>query len=174
MLFLSTAVAILAALVLVDLALSAAVIRRLRETEAKIVEMTSPPASGLSVGAPLPEFVSPDGQVSSADLTGSPALIGFFSAGCRHCPAQAEKLADRAEEFGGAGVRVISFLTVGEGMTDELGPTLRKAGLLVMDDSPSAVMAAFQVQGTPSFVLFGADGRLAARGHDLSEVLGSR
>ncbi|MEU8390977.1 TlpA disulfide reductase family protein [Micromonospora sp. NPDC048843] len=174
MLFLSTAVAILAALVLVDLALSAAVIRRLRETEAKLIEMNSPPASGLSVGTTLPEFVSPDGQVSSADLAGSPTLIGFFSAGCRHCPAQAEKLADRAEEFGGTGVRVVSFLTVGEGMTDELGPTLRKAGLLVMDDSPSAVMAAFQVQGTPSFVLFDADGRLAARGHDLSEVLGSR
>ncbi|MGC4836034.1 TlpA disulfide reductase family protein [Micromonospora vinacea] len=174
MLFLSTAVGILAALVLVDLALSAAVIRRLRETEAKLIEMNSPPASGLSVGATLPEFVSPDGQVSSADLAGSPTLIGFFSAGCRHCPTQAEKLADRAEEFGGTGVRVVSFLTVGEGMTDELGPTLRKAGLLVMDDSPSAVMAAFQVQGTPSFVLFGADGRLAARGHDLGEVLGSR
>ncbi|CCH16387.1 hypothetical protein GCM10009848_29620 [Micromonospora lupini] len=174
MLFLSTAVAILAALVLADLALSAAVIRRLRETETKLIEMTSPPASGLPLGATMPEFVSPDGQVASADLAGSPTLIGFFSAGCRHCPAQAEKLADRAEEITSNGVRVISFLTVAEGLTDELGPTLRKAGLLVMDDSPSAVMAAFQVQGTPSFVLFGADGRVAARSHDLSEVLGSR
>ncbi|MEU4550605.1 thiol-disulfide isomerase/thioredoxin [Micromonospora violae] len=174
MLFLSTAVAILAALVLADLALSAAVIRRLRETEAKLIDMTSPPASGLPIGSPIPHFVSPDGQVSNADLAGSPVLFGFFSAGCRHCPAQAEALADRSQEIASTDVRVLSFLSVGEDAADELGPTLQKAGLLVIDDSPSAVMAAFQVQGTPSFVLFGADGRLAARGHDLSEVLGSR
>ncbi|MET8526294.1 TlpA disulfide reductase family protein [Micromonospora sp. NPDC005172] len=174
MAFLSTAVAILAALVLADLALSAAVIRRLRETEAKLIEMTSPPASGLPLGTAMPDFVAPDGQLSRADIVGSPTLIGFFSAGCRHCPGQAEKLADRAEEITGSGVRVVSFLTAPEETTENLGPTLQKAGLLVMDDTPSAVMAAFQVQGTPTFVMFGADGRLVARSHDLGEVLGSR
>lgn len=174
MLYLSIAVALLAALVLVDLVLSAAVIRRLRETEAKLIEMTTPSASGLPVGAAMPEFVSPDGQVSSADLAGSPALIGFFSAGCRHCPAQAEALADRAAEIGGAGVRVVSFLTVGDGAADELAPMLSKAGLLVTEGDTSAAMTTFQVQGTPAFVMFGADGRLVARGHELSEVFSSQ
>ncbi|MEU0550770.1 TlpA disulfide reductase family protein [Micromonospora sp. NPDC005979] len=174
MVFLSTAVAILAALVLADLALTAAVVRRLRETEMKLIDMNSPPASGLPLGAAIPEFTAPGGQISRADLVGSPTLIGFFSAGCRHCPGQAAKLADRAEEIASGGVRVISFLTAPEESTEDLGPTLRKAGLLVMDDTPSAVMAAFQVQGTPTFVMFGADGRLAARSHDLGEVLSSR
>ncbi|MEO3746636.1 TlpA disulfide reductase family protein [Plantactinospora sp. B5E13] len=174
MLLLSVVVAALAALVLVDLVLSAAIIRRLRETEAKLLEMTTPPASGLPIGAALPEFASPDGQVSRADVAGNPVLVGFFSSSCRHCPAQAEQLADRAEELATTGVRVVSVLTTGEGQTDELAPTLGKAGLVVTEDSPSTLMATFQVQGTPSFVMFGADGRLSARGHDLGEVLNSQ
>lgn len=174
MLILAVAVATLAALVLVDLVLSAAIIRRLRETEAKLIEMTTPPTSGLPIGATMPEFASPDGQVSSTDIAGGPVLIGFFSAGCRHCPAQAEVLADRAEEIASEGVRVVSVLTVGEGMTDELAPTLTKAGPLIVEGDQGTVTAAFQVQGTPSFVMFGADGRLVAQGHDLSEVLSSR
>lgn len=174
MLFLSIAVAILAALVLVDLLLSAAIIRRLRETETKLVEMTTPPASELSLGAAMPEFVSSDGQVSSAELAGGPVMIGFFSAGCRHCPAQAQALADRAEEISRAGVRVVSFLAVGEGATDELAPALRKAGLLVTEGDPSAAMTTFQVQGTPAFLMFGGDGRLLGRGHELSEVFNSK
>ncbi|TDC85943.1 TlpA family protein disulfide reductase [Micromonospora sp. KC606] len=161
----------LAALVVVNLVLSAAIIRRLRETEAKLIEMTTPAASGLPLGGAMPEFVSPDGQVSSADLAGGPVLVGFFSAGCRHCPAQAEALADRAEEIGGGGVRVLSFLTAGEGETDDLAPTLRKAGLLVTEGDTSAMMTTFQVQGTPAFLMFGDDGRLLARGHELSEVI---
>ncbi|TDC43953.1 redoxin domain-containing protein [Micromonospora sp. KC213] len=173
-LFLSVAVAILAVLVFVDLALSAAIIRRLRETETKLIEMTTPPASGLPLGSAMPEFVSPDGQVSSADIAGGPVLIGFFSAGCRHCPAQAEALAERAEEIGGGGVRVVSFLTVGENMSDELAPTLRKAGQLVTAGDSSAVMTTFQVQGTPAFLMFGDEGRLLARGHELTEVLSSQ
>jgi len=174
LLFLAVAVAVLAALVIVDLVLSAAIIRRLRETEAKLIETTTPPASGLPIGAAMPEFASPDGQVSSSDINGGPALIGFFSAGCRHCPAQAEALADRADEMAGSGLRVVSFLTVGEGMTDELAPMLRKAGPLIVEGDPNVMMATFQVQGTPAFAMFGADGRLVAHGHDLNEVLSSR
>lgn len=174
MLFLSIAVAVLAALVLVDLVLTGAIVRRLRETEAKLIEMTTPPASGLSLGAAMPEFASPDGQVSSADLAGGPVLIGFFSAGCRHCPAQAEALADRAEQIRARGVRVVSFLSVGEDASDELAPLLRKAGLLVTGGDQNALMTTFEVQGTPAFLSFGADGRLAMRGHELTEVLTSQ
>lgn len=174
MLFLSIAVAVLAALVLVDLVLSAAIVRRLRETEAKLIEMTTPPASGLSLGAAMPEFTSPDGQISSSDLAGSPVLIGFFSASCRHCPAQAAALADRAEDIRAGGVRVVSFLSTGEDATDELAPLLRKAGLLVTGGDQGALMTTFQVQGTPAFLLFASDGRLAMRGHELGEVLNSQ
>jgi hypothetical protein len=171
---LSAAVVVLAALLLVDLVLTFAIIRRLREIETKLIDMNTPPESGLPVGEPMPEFAAADGTVSRADLAGGPALIGFFSAGCRHCPAQAEELADRAEELTAQGVRLVSFLSVGDGAVDELSPTLRKAGPLVTEPEPSLVAAAFQESATPAFVLFGADGRLTARGHDLDEVLSRR
>jgi hypothetical protein len=171
---LSAAVVVLAALLLVDLVLTFAIIRRLRETEAKLIEMNTPPESGLEVGARMPEFATTDGTLSHADLADAPALIGFFSAGCRHCPAQAEQLADRAEELNTQGVRVVSVLSLGDGAVDELSPTLRKAGLLVSESEPNPVAAVFQEAATPSFVFFGDDGRLLARGHDLGEVLISR
>lgn len=174
MVLLSAAVVVLAVLLLVDLVLTFAIIRRLRETETKLIEMNTPPEAGLPVGARMPDFAAADGTLSSAELAGGPALIGFFSAGCRHCPAQAEHLADRAEDLNTQGVRVVSVLSVGDGATDELSPTLRKAGHLITESEPSAVAVRFQEAATPSFLLFGDDGRLLSRGHDLGEVLGSR
>jgi hypothetical protein len=161
-------------LVLVDLVLSFAIIRRLRETETTLIEMTTPPASGMAPGEPMPEFVSQNGELSSADLAGEPVLLGFFSPSCRHCPAQAEQLAERADEITGKGVRVVSVLTVADGAPDDLSPTLRKAGTLITESDPGVLMAAFGAEATPSLLMFGDDGRLLAKGHAVDEVLASR
>ncbi|MDG4828968.1 redoxin domain-containing protein [Solwaraspora sp. WMMD1047] len=171
MALLSVAVIVLTVLVLIDLVLSAAIIRRLRETEAKITEMNTPPESGIMLGEPMPEFETDGGELTHADLAGGPALVGFFSAGCRHCPTQAERLADRAPEITGTGVRVVSVLTSGDGATEDLAPTLRKAGTVIVEPDSAAMMATFREGATPTFLMFGGDGRLLARGHDLGAVL---
>jgi hypothetical protein len=168
---LSVAVIVLAVLVLIDLVLSAAIIRRLRETEAKITEMNTPPESGIMLGEPMPEFETHDGELTHANLAGAPALIGFFSAGCRHCPTQAERLADRAAEIAATGVRVVSVLTSGDEATEDLSPMLRKAGTLIAEPDSATMMTAFREGATPTFLMFGGDGRLLARGHELGAVL---
>ncbi|GAA3388438.1 peroxiredoxin family protein [Cryptosporangium minutisporangium] len=170
---LAAIVAVLAVLVLVDLVLSAAIIRRLRQTETTLIELRTPPDTGLPVGATMPEFSAVNGDLSSRDLVGEPAVIAFFSTGCPHCPAQAERLAARADELAGHGTRVVSVLAVAEGTTDDLTPTLRKAGRLLTESGPDGLMAVFGETATPSFLLFDAEGRLMRKGHELSDVLGS-
>jgi AhpC/TSA family len=173
MALLAAAVAALAALVLIDLVLSAAIIRRLRGTEERIDELTAPPVSGLMVGENMPEFVTPDGGLTRADLAGEQALIAFFATGCRHCPGQARQLADRAPRLAGAGIRVLSVVTVAPGDVDELTATLHEAGRVVTETGSATMMGAFHEQATPSFLLFGVAGHLLARGHDLDALLDS-
>ncbi|MEV4282242.1 peroxiredoxin family protein [Actinoplanes xinjiangensis] len=172
MVFLSVAVAVLTALVLIDLVLTGAVIRRLRDTEKQIVEMNTPPDTGMAPGETLPEFTAPDGGLSRADLAGKRSLVAFFSAGCRHCPAQAERLAERADEIAGRGITVVSVLGVSEDAGEELAPLLRKAGSLIVEKGFGDVAAAFRTTSTPTLLVFGEDGVLVANGHSLDEVLG--
>jgi cytochrome oxidase Cu insertion factor (SCO1/SenC/PrrC family) len=172
MAILSVIVAVLTALVLVDLVLSAAIIRRLRETEATLIDLRTPPDTGLPVGATIPDFSTGDDGLSRDDLAGGPALVAFFSTGCSHCPAQAARLASRADELTGDGTRVVSVLTVSEGRADNLSPVLEKTGTLVTESDPGYLTAVFGETATPSFLLFDADGRLTRRGHELSDVLG--
>ncbi|GAA0445634.1 hypothetical protein Aca07nite_03480 [Actinoplanes capillaceus] len=174
MALLSVAVAVLTALVLLDLILTGAVIRRLRETEKRLIEITTPPDTGMRPGDPMPEFTSPDGGLSRADLAGTQALIGFFSAGCHHCPAQADRLAARADDLAAMGITVVSVLTVTAGDTDELSPRLEKAGRLIVETGTSDMMNAFQAEATPTFLLFDDAGVLLNREHGLDDVLGGK
>jgi hypothetical protein len=173
MALLSVIVAVLTVLVFVNLVLSAAIIRRLRETETTLIELRTPPETGMPIGSRMPEFRSANGELNRGDLAGEPAVIAFFSTGCSHCPAQAEQLAARADEVAGTGTRVVSVLAVAEGTTDDLTPTLRKAGLLLTESGPDGLMATFGETATPSFLLFDAEGQLTRKGHQLSDVLGS-
>ncbi|MDI6097440.1 TlpA disulfide reductase family protein [Actinoplanes sp. NEAU-A12] len=174
MVFLSVAVVILTALVLIDLVLTGAVIRQLRDTEKQLVEMNTPPDTGMAPGELMPEFVSPDSDLSRTDLAGKRTLVAFFSTGCRHCPAQAERLAERADEIAGRGITVVSVLGVSEGDTEELSPLLRKAGRLITENGSGEVAGAFRAFSTPTLLVFGEDGVLVANGHSLDEVLGGR
>lgn len=171
MVLLTAAVVVLTALVLIDLVLTGAIIRRLRAIETMLTD-GGPDGAGLAPGQPLPAFVSGDGAVSSTDLAGRSALIGLFSASCRHCPDQAERLAERAGELTERGVEVVSVLTVADGEPDTLGTTLGEAGRLVVEALGGAVSAAFPAEGTPTLLLFGEDGRLVTKAHAVDEVLG--
>ena len=171
MIFLSVAVAVLASLVLVDLVLTAAVIRRLRDTEARLDEITTPPDTGMALGDPMPEFTAPDGGVSRAGLAGGLSLVGVFSAGCRHCPAQARRLAESSDRLLGRGITVVSVLGLSDGDADELSPVLRKAGNVIVEKGGGELAGTFRVEATPTFLLFDEAGVLVAKGHDLDEVV---
>ena len=171
MVLLSVAVAVLAVLVVVALVVSGAVIRRLRETERQLNEITAAARTGLVPGDSMPAFVSPDGRVSRADLIGRPSLVTFFSDSCGSCPAQAERLAERADEIAAQGVTVVSVIGTSDDGSDDLIPLLRKAGRLVFEEGPGGLKGAFRADSTPTLLMFDEAGVLVAKGHCVDEVL---
>jgi hypothetical protein len=124
-------------------------------------------------GEPMPDFAVPGADLTRAELTGRPTLIGFFSTSCKHCPAQAERLGERADEIAGSGTTLISVLNTAEG-DDTLSPALRKAGRLISETGPGGLASAFHAEATPTFLLFDEAGVLRAVGHGLDEVLAGR
>lgn len=169
---LTTAVIVLTVLVLIDLLLSAAIIRRLRDTEAKLADAVPSTEPGLKTGTPMPDFSSTEGSFTRADVADTPVLIGFFSTGCRYCPTQAEQLAHRSSEIAGWGIRVVNVLTViDDDVPDDITPVLEKSGTVVTEHGPGGLMAAFSVSGTPTFLLFDRQGTLLGKGHTLDAAL---
>lgn len=171
MALLSVAVAVLTALVLLDLVLSAAIVRRLRETEKQLIEITTPPDTGMTPGDQMPDFLSSDGQVARSDLVGTRSLVAFFSDDCRHCPTQAERLAQRADEIAGSGLTVVSVLHVAGGSAEDLTPLLSKAGHLILENGTDELMNVFRADSTPTFLMFDDAGVLLRKGHGVDEVL---
>jgi thiol-disulfide isomerase/thioredoxin len=169
---LSVAVAILAVLVLLDLVLSAVVIRRLRAAERQLIEITTPSETGLVPGESMPDFVSADGRLSRADLVGKPSLVGFFADNCRHCPPEAERLVERADEIADRGVAVVSVIGTSDDGSDDLIPLLRKAGRLVIEGGSGELKGAFRAGATPTLLMFDDAGVLVASSPRVDELLG--
>ena len=169
---LTTAVIVLAVLVLLDLLLSVAIVRRLRDHEAQLADALPSTEPGLRTGTPMPDFTSADGSLTRTDVLGTPVLLGFFSTGCRFCPAQAEQLAHRVAELTARSIRVVNVLTVtDETVADDLTPVLEKSGTVVTEHGPGGLMATFSISGTPSFLLFDGEGTLLGKGHSVDEPL---
>jgi thioredoxin-related protein len=168
---LTAAVIVLTVLVLINLVLSAAIIRRLRETEAQLADVLPATDAGLQTGTPMPDFSSTDGSFTRAELAGTPVLMGFFSTECRYCPTQAEQLAHRATGITERGIRVVNIVTaINEEAPDTITPILEKSGIVIAD-GPGGLMAAFSVSGTPTFLLFDGNGTLLGKGHTIDEAL---
>ncbi|MFC7480934.1 TlpA family protein disulfide reductase [Luedemannella flava] len=162
----------LTVVVLIDLLLSAAIIRRLRDTEAHLADLMPSAQPGLKTGTPMPDFTSADGSLTRAALAGTPVIFGFFSTGCRYCPTQAEQLAHRAAEIAERGLRVINVVAINdESIPDDITPVLEKSGTVVAEQGMDNLMAAFSVTSTPTFLLYDGRGTLIAKGNHLEETL---
>lgn len=92
-------------LCLIDMLLTFAVLRRLREHTARLAEIpdftmnSGPEYAAKFAGRPLPAFSARaiDGaEVSTPSLTGRPGLVAVFSAGCGPCRDQYPVFADWA------------------------------------------------------------------------------
>jgi hypothetical protein len=169
---LTAAVVALTVFVLIDLLLTAAVIRRLRETEARLAELTPSTRPGVMTGTSMPDFSDAEGVFTRAAVDGTPLLLAFFATGCRYCPTQAEQLAHRSAEITGLGIRTVSVLTViDDEAPDDLTPVLEKSGTVVTEHGPGGLMATFSVTGTPTFLLYDRNGTLLGSGNALEEAL---
>jgi hypothetical protein len=161
---LAAAVVVLTVLVVVDLVLTTAVIRRLRTYESGGGSVGAPPETiDLAVGAEVPEFAG-DG-VDRAALHGRRTLVGFFSTTCQPCTTEAAELVRREPGLTAAGITAVPVLMMNGGTDPNgLAAVLAGAGPVVAEPPGGAVATAFGAKATPSYVLVDPDGRVAAKG----------
>ncbi|MFG2000327.1 TlpA family protein disulfide reductase [Spirillospora sp. NPDC048911] len=168
MAYLTAAVVLVGVLCVLNLTLTLAVIRRLREQGHGHAVSATPPVA-LKPGSRPAAFTATTTageQVSAADLTG---LVGFFSAGCEPCHAMLPHFAERAGAMGRADV-----LAVIGGNDEELAAALAPVARVVVEDHDGPVAGAFQNSWTPAVYLLGPDHAVVATGGRLEDLpLGS-
>jgi peroxiredoxin len=176
MAYLAAAVVFVGLLCFLDLLLSLAIIRRLRQEQSQHPHPAGAPgvqATTLPVGTLAPEFtaITTTGAARTRDsLAGQRSVVAFFAAACDTCRTQLDDFADYARSVpGGAG----QVLAVVSGDPDQARDIVRKLDgpvsiALEPDDSPTAT--AFSVWGFPSFYALDEDGRIRSAGMSVSRL----
>ncbi|MEW9534021.1 TlpA family protein disulfide reductase [Microbispora sp. NPDC049125] len=161
------AVILLGGLVLVNLLLTGAVIRKLRKITKESPAGRGPASFGLAVGAEVPAFSAltvTDTKVTTDDFTGASTLVGFFSTDCRHCLPKVPAFVAAARDAAADGVRAIAVVVEGEEKPADLLAALTDDVSVVVESEGGAMVDAFAVAGFPSFFLVGPHGTVTASG----------
>jgi thiol-disulfide isomerase/thioredoxin len=178
MFVLSVAVVVLAAIVVLNLAVTVAVIRRLRE------QRNPPPdaagddaamAGGPDIGAHVPDFTATTDQgtpMSRADLPDR-TVIGFFSTSCSACTEDAPRFTAAAQALAENGVAALSVVQRKRGDdAEELVSALAPGGPVVVEPAPGPVLRGWRVSTTPAYFLVGPGGAVEGKSVVLADVTG--
>ncbi len=170
------AVILLGALVILNLLLTAAVIRKLRTLP------PGPPGAGqaaaasapthLPVGAEVPAFiaVTADGtKITSAAFPDRRTLVAFFTSDCGVCVTKVPGFGQAARDLAAGAaddtVRAVAVVSVERRDPSPLLSALAELGddvAVIVEEGRGPVAAAFEVGTYPWFFLVGPDGRVAA------------
>ncbi|MEU4572835.1 TlpA disulfide reductase family protein [Nonomuraea sp. ATR24] len=152
--YLVAAVVLLGVLSLLNLALTAGLIRRLRQFDA--------PARGVPVGHPVGGFTAQDteGRPVARELLTGPTLVGFFTPGCEPCEDLLPRFVARAGALPHDCLAVVHAVRA----EDAEGYAARLAGAarVVVEGPGGPVQRAFQVAAFPAVFLVGGDGTVLA------------
>jgi thiol-disulfide isomerase/thioredoxin len=163
-------VVVLAVLVVIDLAMTSAVVRRLRDGAAD----APVPRLGVQPGDRVPDFVpvaTSSGPLGPTDLATGEWMIAFLSATCPHCRTQLPRFVQAAADGGAA-----RFVAVIEGDPDrarDLRDAVEGVALLAQSrTSGEGLIAAFGIEGFPTFVAL-SDGEVAAASFTSGDIVSS-
>ncbi len=150
--YLIAAVVLATALGLLNLLLTLAVLRRLREAAARERDA----ASGvIGTGRTPGDFAATDTDgraVGRADLTGR-VLVGFFSTTCGACVEELPHFVARAGDMAGGRERVLAVVHGDRPATDEMAGRLADVARVVVEDPDGPVGTAFEVRAYPAWCL---------------------
>lgn len=173
MVYLAVAVAVVAAVAVLNLLLTLGVIRRLREHTTRLAALPpdglGPPSDlVLAVGERPAEFhaVTVEGDEVSLASLATPALLGFFSPDCPPCQEWIPRFVRAAGELP-QGRKQALAVVVGNvtGAGDEVAQ-LRQVAQVVVEQLDGPVSRAFAVKGWPVLCRLGADGTITANDND--------
>ncbi len=147
-----------------------------RGTSDEPTEGTSPadasPASVRSVpyglmvreGDPMPElaFSRADGtELDFADLVGRPVVLNFFASWCGPCVAEMPRFEEVHRELGDE----VAFVGIGNDQSDSRHTEIVESTGVTYDtvrDPDGEALVAFGINGMPTTIFVGADGRLTS------------
>ncbi|MEV0591391.1 redoxin domain-containing protein [Nonomuraea cavernae] len=165
------ALAIVGAICLLNLLLTVAVIRRLRE-HTELINRGGAQSSAqgeitLPAGSQVGDFrvVTGDDRVVTRDDLRQGMLVAFFSPRCPSCEEQKPAFLRYAADLSGGRDEVIAVLLGSpeelEGLREELSGV---AQIVIEGDVDGDMSRAFGLSGYPAFCLMGQDGVLAVTG----------
>lgn len=158
--YLAVAVVLLAVLCGLNLAMTLAVVRRLRRQAERATE----DAVRLPPGVPVPEFsaVTVAGRVvARSDLTGARAMVAFLAANCPPCHEQVPAFVAYARSVPGGAAQVLAVVVGGtDAETAELARDLEGTAEVVLEPVAGPLQKAFSVTGFPTFYVLDETGRI--------------
>jgi len=173
----AVAIGLVGALCVLDLLLTLAVVRRLREmgTRLSALERSSPVRgpSQLSVGSSVPEFsaVTAAGEpLSEQALVGGRSLVAFLHSSCAPCHELVPELKAYLASPAGGGQRVLAVLIGEDHQADGMVGELRGLATIVRGAEARPVASAFAVIGFPTLYAV-AEGKVQAAGADVRQLL---
>jgi thiol-disulfide isomerase/thioredoxin len=171
--YLVAAVVLVGLLCMVNLLLTVGVIRRLRQQAARQGSPEPMAGGGLAPGDRIPEFAATttNGEPISGELLGGPAMVGFFSAGCKPCKDLLPRFVERARQTPEAVLAVVTG-----GSDEDPGPyveRLAQVASVVSEEPQGPVQSAFKVAGYPTVFLIDADGTVANSDYILPTTVGT-
>ncbi|MEV4242701.1 hypothetical protein AB0J63_04745 [Streptosporangium canum] len=151
--YLVAAIVLVGALCAVNLLLTLAVIRRLREHSAQLAADRPARPPLVASGTALPEFTAaaPDGTRLSRDFFAGPTLVGMFSTTCAACHERLPEFTARAESLGPG--RALAVVVGDQEDADAFTPALTPVATVVVEPPDGPLSKAFQVSFFPAFYL---------------------
>ncbi|MCZ7418848.1 TlpA disulfide reductase family protein [Verrucosispora sp. WMMA2121] len=168
MLYLTAAVVLIGGLSLLNLALSAAIIRRLRD------QPTNGGQAGaqgiLAAGEAVPQFRSRthDGQPVTLTDIAPGTVVAFFSPTCIPCQQALPGFLEQVAGDRGAPVRSLAVVVGPADQADDMVSRLAPVTRVVLPTDSEPLVRAFEVTGFPAFFLMDDDHVVRASGHSLS------
>ena len=166
---LTTAVAVVGALCLLDLLLTFGVIRRLREHTTMLAGVRDPGPIGLATGQSPGSFsaVTTAGHLVTDD--DGLRVVAFLSASCSACPERVPPFVDyvTSHHIGRDGVLAVVVKDAARDDPPYL-PALTEAVQVCIEPDGGELARAFRVQGFPVFCVLDEAGALLASGYDPS------
>ena len=165
--FVVAAVVFVGLLCVVDLLLTLAVLRRLREHTAELARLSGagPASMGVDrdqlIGQELPQFSATTvggAAVSRESLTGEVELVGIFSPGCGPCLVQAPLFVEEAGRLA-AGKTLALVAGSGSG-ADDLVQILEGATDVVLAPVSTTVVNGLSINAFPTFLRLDAGGAI--------------
>jgi hypothetical protein len=175
MVLLSVVVGFVGILSLLNLAFTAAVVRRLREHERTLAGYATmpvwPSAPLRAVGERIDSFemVTVDGDRVARETLADGTLVGFFDPDCDACHEQLPGFLASARVVPGGRSATLAVVGGADGADDLVGQ-LRRVARVVVDSRGGQVQRAFGVQMFPAFCRLGVNQVIAAHGYETDDV----